>query len=154
MATSDPQACSEALQHGLEQCRKGHWKHGVSWLSRLVDVRGNDDLPGLFYSYLGYGIALCERRVREGLRLCEHAVRMEFYQPENYLNLARTRLLAGNRRGAYRALEEGLRLDPVHEDLGALARSMGHRRRPVIPFLSRANLLNRLLGHLRHAALS
>jgi len=70
----------------------------IDLLRRVADAKDPGiELPGLFYSYLGFGVARFDRRVREGLTLCEHAVKREFYQPENYLNLARTHLLAGNR---------------------------------------------------------
>ena len=73
-----------------------------------------------------------------------------FYQPENYLNLARTQLLANDRRGAVSAIQGGLKIDPHQEDLLELQRQIGVRREPVLSFLSRDNLINRILGRLRH----
>lgn len=123
---------------------------GLTDLGKLAenDVQGN--LPAIFYSYLGYGIALRQKRIREGIRLCRHAVKSEFYQPENYLNLARTYLLAGQRKRAYEAVARGLQMDKGHRGLRRLLQQMGARKRPVIPFLSRNNLLNRILGKIRH----
>ncbi len=111
---------------------------------------GPPSFPGLFYSYLGFGIARFDRRVREGVALCEHAVKREFYQPENYVNLARTYLLADDRRRASETVLAGLKIDPDDRGLGDLLEELGIRRRPVIPFLSRRNPLNHLLGRLRH----
>lgn len=108
-------------------------------------------MPGLFYSYLGYGIALRDQRIQEGLKLCRHSVKVEFYQAENYVNLARTCLLARDRRGAIKAVREGLKIDRNHPGLLALHEDLGIRSLPVLTFLSRSNPLNVLLGRIRHA---
>ena len=88
--------------------------------------------------------------MREGLKLCEHAVRIQFYEPDNHLNSARVHLLARNRRAAVEAIGRGLKLDPHHAALRGLRQEIGIRKRPVLPFLSRNNPLNRLLGRMRH----
>src|SRR6185436_10106884 len=80
------QEISETLGRGLELCRRGEWDLGLRYLGRLAEAGERTALPGLFYSYLGYGIALRQQRIDEGLRLCQHSVKVEFYQPENYLN--------------------------------------------------------------------
>jgi tetratricopeptide (TPR) repeat protein len=138
------------LERGLALCRRGEWDFGLTDLGKLAENDTQGDLPSIFYSYLGYGIALRQKRIREGLRLCKHAVKLEFYQPENYLNLARTYLLAENRRKAYEAVSKGLQMDRGHKGLRALLQHMGARRKPVIPFLSRNHLVNRFLGRIRH----
>jgi monoamine oxidase len=89
--------------------------------------------------------------VPEGLKLCQHSVKVEFYQAENYLNLARTCLLAKDRKGAIRAVRGGLKIDPHHEALLALYQELGIRSEPVLPFLDRRNPLNQILGQIRHA---
>jgi len=138
------------LERGLALCRRGEWDLGLTDLGKLAENDTQGDLPSIFYSYLGYGIALRQRRIREGLRLCEHAVKLEFYHPENYLNLARTYLLADNRRKAYESVTKGLQMDRGHKGLRQLLKRMGARRKPVIPFLSRDNPVNRILGRIRH----
>ena len=111
----------------------------------------NTALPSLYYSYLGRALAVRERRVKEGLRLCRHAVKMEFFQLDNYVNLARTCLLMDRRREAYDAVKEGLAIDAGHPELLLLRSELGARRPPVVGFLSRRNPVNRLLGRLRHS---
>ena len=140
----------EVLERGLALCRRGEWDLGLADLGKLAENDTQGDLPSTFYSYLGYGIALRQRRIREGLRLCRHAVKLEFYNPENYFNLARTCLLAENRRKAYEAVTQGLQMDRSHKGLRQLLKRMGARRKPVLPFLSRDNPLNRILGRIRH----
>jgi tetratricopeptide (TPR) repeat protein len=106
-------------------------------------------MPGLFYSYLGYGIARCQGKVKEGLKLCQHSIKVEFYEAENYLNLARTYMLDQDRGGAVQAIRKGLKVDSQNLELLALYRDLGIRSEPVLPFLSRDNILNQILGRIR-----
>ena len=123
-------------------------------MGKIAESDGSsEDLPSEYFAYLGYGIARFEDRLREGLRLCERAVKREFYRVDNYSMLARTALLANNRRKAVVAVERGLAIDRQDQALLKLKRDMGVRRSPVLPFLSRESALNRLLGRLRHALL-
>lgn len=139
------------VEEGIALCRAGDWRRGVELLRSVAAAEGRQgELPGAFYSYLGFGVARFDRRYKEGLSLCQLAVKREFYNPENYLNLAQTYLLTGDRGGAISALRDGLKLDSQHEDLRELQRQLGFRREPVLPFLSRDNVLNRVLGKIRH----
>ncbi|HKH48708.1 MAG TPA: hypothetical protein VKM72_28925 [Thermoanaerobaculia bacterium] len=142
---------SDVLRRGIERCRQGDWEVGLAFLGRIAEAERSSALPGLFYSYLGYGIALRQRRVQEGLKLCQHSVKVQFYEPENYVNLARTYLLAGDRPAAVRAVLDGLRVIRQHPELLRLHQELGIRAQPILPFLGRSNPLNRLLGRLRHA---
>lgn len=142
---------SDVLRRGIERCRQGDWEVGLSFLGRVAEADRSSALPGLFYSYLGYGIALRQRRVQEGLKLCKHSVKIQFYEPENYVNLARTCMLAGDRPAAVRAVLEGLRVVRQHPELLRLHKDLGIRSQPVLSFLDRAHPLNRLLGRLRHS---
>ncbi|HET9228741.1 MAG TPA: hypothetical protein VFR31_18825, partial [Thermoanaerobaculia bacterium] len=82
---------SYTLGRALALCREGNWNEGLVYLGQLAESgEPGSAMPGLFYSYLGYGIARCQGKVQEGLKLCEHSVKVEFYEPDNYLNLART----------------------------------------------------------------
>ena len=88
--------------------------------------------------------------VRDGLKLCEHAVKIQYYEPDNHLNLARVQLMTSDRKAAVASIARGLKLDPNHRGLKELRVEIGVRRRPVIPFLSRNNLFNQVFGRLRH----
>lgn len=150
MSVSEPDP-AKILRRGVELCREGEWERGLAYLGRIAEADRARELPGIFYSYLGYGIALRQKRVQEGLKLCRHAVRVQFYEPENYVNLTRTLLLAGERPAAVRAVLDGLKVDRNNEELLTLHRELGIRQLPVLPFLSRSNPLNQLLGKVRHA---
>jgi hypothetical protein len=139
----------EAFRRGIELCREGEWNDGLFYLGRIAEAGRAGELPGLYYSYLGYGIARCQRRTQEGLKLCRHAVKIQFYEPDNYLNLARTAILASDRKEAIKAVRGGLKVDPKSLDLRALYRELGIRQLPVLRFLSRSNPVNLLLGQIR-----
>ncbi len=138
-------------ERGVGFCREGDWDRGLMMLLRVAELKEKSlELPGLYYSYLGYGLARYQHRLKEGLALCEHAIKVQFFQPENYLNLGRTRMLVDDRKGAVEAIQQGLRIDPTNEALLAFEKKMGKRKPPVLRFLSRDNPINRLLGNLMH----
>ena len=152
MNTTTNTKLQEAAQRGIDLCRAGNWKAGMEILGKIAEAdRQGTELTGLFYSYLGYGIARFERRGKEGLALCQHAIKVQFYEPENYVLLARVYLLRRRRGKAIEALQRALRLNPRHPEAIKLAQEIGFRRRPVLPFLPRHNPLNKALGRLRHS---
>jgi tetratricopeptide (TPR) repeat protein len=138
---------------GVELCRNGEWERGMSYLNRAANHpdSGQQELPGAFYSYLGLAVIRLERRYREGVRLCERGVQLDFYQPECYYNLSRAYLAANDVGSAYKAATKGYKLDPNHRGLKQLlAQEFAKRRPPVLPFLKRSNPLNVMLGKMRH----
>ena len=139
------------IDSGIEHCRAGHWEKGADYLG-YVAARCHGDLSGasLYLSYLGCATARVEGPTREARSLCEHAVRVEFFQPENWANLGEVMLLSGRRKEAVEAVRQGLQIEPQNERLQELRVSLGLRRRPVLAVLSRANPLNRILGRLRN----
>lgn len=138
-------------EEGIAACQRGDWRHGVAVLSPTVTEAWLwDDVPSTAYSYLGYGRAVLGEGYLEALRLCRLSVKRNAFQPDNYLNLARTCLLRGRRRLAVQALNRGLRVSPGHPELLELRLDLGRRRPPVVPLLHRNNVLNIYLGKLRH----
>lgn len=136
---------------GIDLCRSGDWKRGLFFLERAAERPNRGvPMPALFHSYRGRALAREAHRVKEGLAYCEQAAREEFWDPEIWLNLARVRLLSGDRRGALSAVNEGLAIDPTRDELLGIFRELGVRHPPVISFLSRSNPLNYLLGRARH----
>lgn len=139
----------DLLDLGVDLCRGGRWEDGIDLLGRLREPAFRAVTPsGRHLSYLGHGLAR-QGMTAEGIRLCRLAVDRPDARAESYLNLTRTLLIAGRRGAAWWSLARGLAIDAAHPELLALRHEMGERRRPVIPFLSRQHLLNRLLGYLR-----
>ena len=149
-ARSDFAALMGFIDSGIDHCRAGRWDRGVEYLGYVAkrEPRGLGE-AGLFLSYLGCAVARTQDRTAEGLALCEQAVKVEFYQPENWANLAEVLLLSGRRGEAMNAVEQGIDIDSRFGRLREIHRRLGERRRPVVRFLDRSNPLNRLLGLLR-----
>ena len=142
----------KVVEDGVRLCRAGDWKRGLPVLASAVEHRGpGDKTPGLVYSYLGYGTARYQSRLRDGLKLCEHAIKIQYYEADNHWNLARVQVLMKERRLAVSTIDRGLKLDPEHAGLLELRRELGSRRRPVLGFLGRDNPVNVFLGRLRHS---
>jgi hypothetical protein len=142
-----------SLAHeGIAAARAGDLEKALPLLGWVGETKvKHQEMPGLYYSYLGYALAKLKGQKTEGLRLCEHAVQIQFYEADNHYNLARVRLLAGDRRGAVRAATTGTKLDPQHEELAAMRAELGVRRGHLFQSLDRGHFLNRFFGQLRHA---
>jgi hypothetical protein len=132
-------------------CRDERWREGYEILTKVAQqAEGGGNLPGIFYSCLGVCISRYDGRRREGMELCRYALSVQPKEPDNHLNIALVYLMAGRRKAALRAILDGLELMPGHERLRALHEKVGVRRKPPLPFLSRGNPLNVILGQLRH----
>jgi hypothetical protein len=141
----------KSAQIGIELCRRGLWKAGLTQLRLLEATKGGGQaIPGLALSYFGYGIASLEGRIDEGIRYCRAGVDRQVWCAESHFNLARTYLLAGKLKPAIAALDYGLGLEPTHPEMLELRQSLGVRKQPTFPFLERGHALNRLAGRLRH----
>lgn len=141
----------EIAWRGIEACRRGNWDEGLYWLSVAVEAEvQTSQLPGLLFSYLGYGIARYQDQKVQGLKLCRLGAKIDMHVAESYYFLAKTHLLLADKRSAYEVIERGLQVDAAHPGLEELVLSLGQRRPPVLPFLSRRHRLNRWLGKVRH----
>lgn len=70
-----------------------------------------------------------------------------------YLNLGRAYLGGRMKKEAIETFREGLRIDRKNKALHWELRKAGIRRKPVLPFLSRTNFINRGLGILLYGYL-
>jgi tetratricopeptide (TPR) repeat protein len=103
-----------------------------------------------FMSWYGVTLVLVERNSNLGVMLCDQALRAGGPEPELLINQARVHLSLNQRERAVKAVVRGLELYPDEPRLVAARDAMGIRRPPVLPFLSRKNPLNRMLGKIRH----
>jgi len=153
MSTASP-SLGQVARRGIELCREERWNDGLELLTQVFNASdgksSSAELPISYLGYLGYGIARYRNKRRDGLALCEQAVKVEFYQADNWFNLARTAALVGERRKAISALERALKLDPQHPASVAFRNEFGTRRPPFFSFLGRGHFLNRLFGRFRH----
>lgn len=95
-------------------------------------------------------IALAEAVVRDTYRTsvdkCVTALNAWPTNADIYLNLSTILLYAGRRDLASLKLQRALTYHPRHYGLRKLHRKIGVRRKPVIPFLSRNNSVNIIVG--------
>lgn len=104
----------------------------------------------LTMSYFGLVLALDKHHGREGLRLCEEAVRRDAYRVELFHNLGRVYLLSGRRKKARLALLRGAAIDKRHRETHEEIQAMGERKSPVFGFLERSHPANIAAGKTLH----
>ena len=109
-------------------------------------------MPGVFYSYLGYGLANHERQYQQGLDLCKTGVKLSEFEGEPYLYLAKTYELFGKKKLAIEALDRGLQVDPEGKRLLKMRGEFGWRQPTVVSSLPRGHVVNRVAGGLRALA--
>jgi len=97
-----------------------------------------------------YALALAHEKgdIQTSITLCQEAIKNEPKNPEHFLRLGTIYLLAGRRKEAIRIFHLGLRVGR-HPMITKWLQVLGNRERPIIPFLSRSNLLNKYLGKMR-----
>jgi len=100
-------------------------------------------------SALGLAVALEGRDFETARSLCESAAKQEFFNPDLYLNLAKVYLSVGRRPEALRYLRRGQMIDPGHCAIREAITELGRRRLPILPFLPRRHIVNRMLGSVR-----
>lgn len=99
-------------------------------------------------SWLGYTTAIVENKVGGGLQLCKKAIESDVPDAMFYRNIGKLYLLQKNKRSAIGAFAKGLQIDKGNRYILKEWKVLGFRRKPIIPFLSRDNALNKFLGKL------
>ena len=100
-------------------------------------------------SYLSYCIATERGQIYEALKLCNNALSQETDNPVHYLNLGRIYLHAGKKEEALLILRKGLSFGD-NQAIRSILEKIGTRGKPVFPFISRNNFLNKYVGILLH----
>jgi Flp pilus assembly protein TadD len=142
-----PPEAVAALEEGMRRFREGdpegaHEKFGQAYRRAPSDPR--------IQSWYGLTLVLVEKNSNLGEVLVDEAVRNTHPDPELVINQSHVAMALGQRVRAVRALERGLALHPGQPELVAARQALGRRQRVVLPFLSRRNWLNRLLGRIHH----
>ncbi len=109
----------------------------------------DDPQSNLYASY--HGLVRVRMQDDAGLMLCRQAAAYEEQLADVFHNLAQAESLMNYRRHAYRALAQGLEMEPRHSGLLRLQQRLGRRRKPIIGFLNREHFLNRWLGKLTYS---
>ncbi|MEJ5378228.1 MAG: tetratricopeptide repeat protein [bacterium] len=131
---------------------------GISWWNKrrfdnaLVCFQKAHELAPenpFIMSYLGLA-RIKMKAVAEGLELCQQAAKKRPFNEDLLYNLGVAYQMAGNRQEARKTFLLGAKgCHDTQRFLSAL-KEMGVRRKPLIPFLSRDNILNRWLGKVTY----
>ena len=143
MEPSREEEAEKLFARAVDALSAGETPSALALLERGLKLDDNRS----WYSYLGYCIAKERGQVKKGTDLCNSSLEMEPENPAHYLNLAKLNLVAGNKKEVLRVLREGLSHGESREII-ALLDTVGTRKLPVVSFLPRTSLINKLLGLL------
>ncbi len=99
-----------------------------------------------YASFCGYTRVLSGDR--GGLMICREVIANELYDADIFYNLAKSEWVYKNRKRTVEALLKGLIVDSAHPGIKNLCKTMCLRKRAVIRFLPRDNVLNSFIGKL------
>jgi len=148
------QAAEDSFRQGMSAFEEGRGREAMAFFEAAIKLekRFGAEIPQARYlSQYGLCLGTVMRRKHEGVRYCKEAAQLESYNADIQCNLGRVLLEAGKRKEAYRALVSGLKMDSRHSGIVHTIKEMGVRRRAVLPFISRNNRLNIILGKIRNA---
>ena len=136
----------ERLREGMLLVERGQLDEALKLFGGYLEL--NPD-SALALSYSGMLKAVQGGQVMQGMSLCQQALKKDPREVLCYLNLAKAYLTSGDRYLCVRTLHRGLKIRSPHRELLLnFHKTIGVRRSPVIPFLSRNNPVNNLLGRL------
>lgn len=145
---------SEYFSEVQQLLRRGKGRQALDSLREGLESYPTD---AFLLSYYGCLIAIVENNTKEGIAICENAIKAldigmpfgsEFFYPIFYLNLGRAYLKADRKAEAVKAFQQGLKNDPENSDILWEMRKLGARKKPPLPFLKRGNPINKYIGLL------
>lgn len=136
-------ADNQLREKGILCLREGNTLGALSCFEKAYSIDKTADLQ----SYFAFCIAAERGQITEALRMCEESILREPDNPLHYLNHARIYLKAKRREDAIDSLRKGLSHGD-NEEIRLLLEWLGIRKKPVFPFLSRGNFLNKYFGLL------
>ncbi len=152
MANTPISSSEVAWRNGLHSLERRCYKESIGLFQQAIDLErqeGTKNPRMKFVSYLGLALTLSQGRSDEGLKLCEQAVKREFFDPDLYCNLGMVYIRHRMKSPAFEAFQKGLSLKPGHRRILEELEKYDHRSEPVFRSLSRDHPLNRLAGRLR-----
>ncbi len=136
---------------GQEELRLQNYSQALDHFTVLLDEADYSD-PHFdrYQSYTG----LCQVLLgeKEGISLCRKSAATSTPKIENMCNLALAELQLNKRNNAIDAIQKGIKLDPKNNQLKKLKSRLDTRRKPFIPFISRDNFVNVMVGKITYRA--
>jgi tetratricopeptide (TPR) repeat protein len=115
-------------------------------LSCFEKAYGNARLPAI-ESYLGLCLAVERGQIKDGIALCLEAIEKDAENSFHYLNLGKIYLREKKRAEAIDLFRKGLAFGD-NAEIRQMLDSLGTRKRPLFPFLSRNHFMNKFSGKL------
>ena len=150
--TPPPETAQAAFRRGLSRLEARSYQEAATCFQAAIDEErqaGSNNLRPRYVSYLGLAMTLARGRSVDALRLCEQAVKREFFDPDLFCNLGIVYLRNLKRGRAFQAFQRGLKLKPNHRRILEEIERYDARSQPTFGFLPRAHPLNRLMGQVR-----
>src|SRR5258706_6847699 len=148
-----PQPASEvAWRNGLVAMDRRCYKESIALFQQAIDLERQEGTmtPKMkFVSYLGLALTLSQGKSEEGQRLCEQAVKREFFEPDLFCNLGIVYLRNRLKAQAFESVQKGLSLKPGHTRILEELEKYERRGVPFFAYLPRDHMLNRLVGRVR-----
>ena len=143
MSMSDHQRNSNEwlCSKGVELLRDGDKLRALKMFERSYEIKQTPECR----SYLGMLTATERGQVRKGIELCQAAIDADPQNPVHYLNLSKLLYCVERKTEAVDVVFQARGLAPS-EEVESWVRTIGIRKRPVFPFLSRRNPLNKYTG--------
>ena len=141
-----------AWRNGMATLERRSYKEAISLFQQAIDLERQEGAKNpkmKFVSYLGLALTLSQGKSEEGQKLCEQAVKREFFDPDLYCNLGIVYLRNRLKAQAFEAFQKGLNLKATHARILDELEKYDRRGEPVLAFLPRGHYINRLLGRLR-----
>jgi len=141
---SDKENKAESIcQQGIELCETENWPAAHKLFQQAYAMYPTSPKIN---SWLGLTTALVENKVAAGLQMCKKAVDSDVPDALFYRNMGKVYLFKKDKRSAIGVFAKGLQIDKGNKYILKEWKVLGFRRKPVIPFLSRDNKLNIILG--------
>ncbi|MDA8089976.1 MAG: hypothetical protein M0Z61_07125 [Nitrospiraceae bacterium] len=134
----------EFFEKGEELFRKGEVLSALASFEKSCEL---DSSNPLCRSYLALLSATERGQLATAIRSSEEIVGQAPEEAIIYLNLGKLYLMAGRKKDAVDVLRKGVAIQQLPE-IVELLESAGLRKKPVFPFLSRGNSLNKYSGIL------
>jgi tetratricopeptide (TPR) repeat protein len=135
---------AELFRQGTEALDSKDYPKAHRYLKAALERERTPD----HLSQFALALAAHTKQIEPSIALCQEAVKKEPKNPEHFLRLGTVYLVAGRKKEAIRIFRLGLRVGR-NPTIVRWLQVLGDRKKPLIPFLSRTNPLNKYLGKIR-----
>lgn len=138
------EAARQAFRRGLEYFGEGNPLAALSYFEKAYSL---DNSNLVCHSYIALLMATERGQLQKAIAIIEESIRRSPEEAMLYLNLGKLYLKANRKEDAIQVIRKGMGYCNLPEG-AALLDSLGTRKKPVFPFLSRDHLLNKYVGIL------